>query len=84
MGFRLTISRCAGHVEKLVGCTKIQLEGQVPVSSQFRLCRLGICGLDITLRSRPKRSFTATEPLDPFLNSFSSSEVSELNLKQRV
>ena len=72
MGFHLTISRRASNVEKVVGCTKIELERQVPVSGQFGLCRLGICGLNITLRNRLKHCLTRTEPLDLFLHSFSS------------
>lgn len=63
-------------MKKVVGCTKIELECQVPVFGQFGLCRLDICGLNVTLRSRPKR-FATAEPLDPFLHSFSCLAVDE-------
>lgn len=81
MGFHLTVRRRASYVEKVIGCTEIELERRVPVSGQFGLCRLDICGLNIALRSGPERCLARIEPQDPFLHSFSGSEVSEPNPK---
>ena len=79
MGFHLTVRHRASYVEKVVGRTKVELERQIPISSQFGLCRLDIRGLNITFRRRPRRWFATTEPQDPFLRSLSCPEVSELD-----
>jgi hypothetical protein len=67
MSFHLTVARRASYVEEVIGCSKIELERQVPVSGQFGLCRFDICGLNITLRSRSKSYFATTRTSGSFL-----------------